>query len=61
MPDCGMVWFNSYTPPHFGRGRLQAEAVVRRRASKAVLWSPGLTLVWYGMVPLLPPVSVFCH
>jgi hypothetical protein len=38
-----MVWFKSYTPPHFGRGRLQAEAVVRRRESKAVIGSPGAT------------------
>jgi hypothetical protein len=36
------MWSNSYTPPHFGRGRLQTEAVVRRRASKAVLGSPPL-------------------
>jgi hypothetical protein len=33
--------FNSDTCTHFGRGRLQAEAVARRRASKAVLGSPG--------------------
>jgi hypothetical protein len=28
------------------------------------LWAVGGAielLVWYGMVPLLPPVSVFCH
>jgi hypothetical protein len=35
--------FNSYAPPHFGRGKLQAEAAVRRSASKAVLGSPGAT------------------
>jgi hypothetical protein len=53
------VWSNSYTPPHFGRGRLQTEAVVRRRASKTVLRSPGATqaiphsqpvAVWYGLL-----------
>jgi hypothetical protein len=35
------VCSNSYTPPHFGRGRLLAGDVVRRRASKALLGSSG--------------------
>jgi hypothetical protein len=44
----GMVWSNSCTLPHSGRGRLQAEVVVRRCVSKAVLRSPGATsgIVW---------------
>jgi hypothetical protein len=41
--DRDMVYCNSCTSPHFGRGKLQAEAVFRRRASKAVLRSPGAT------------------
>jgi hypothetical protein len=34
---------------------------LRALASSHADWSRCPGMVWYGMVPLLPPVSVFCH
>jgi hypothetical protein len=45
LPTVGMVWFNSYTPPHFGRGKRRGR------------WPPEAE-VWYGMVPPSTPPSV---
>jgi hypothetical protein len=50
------------TPVVFGARELLCASLIHGcKGGKCVESGTYYRMVWYGMVPLLPPVSVFCH